>query len=188
MQAHALPGERQDGLAPLVGHPEGVQGRVEHHRMNPEAAHHNTGVLRGLDLGEDLGAPPPRRAQAPKRRAVPVAPPGQILVGAGHIDRVTPTGGHTDRSASGAGEPSPSTPRACSVHCEPACEYTAAARDPPSPRRPTTTWTRTAPAAGRGSGADSVSSSITGQPTSSPARSISSTNPAPGNSTVPVTA
>lgn len=52
----------------------------------------------------------------------------------------------------------------------------------------TTTCSCTTPPAGTASGADSVSSSITEQPTSSPARSASSTKPAPGNSTVPATA
>ncbi len=44
------------------------------------------------------------------------------------------------------------------------------------------------PRAGRISGADRVNSSTTEQPTSSPARNTSSTNPAPGKSTIPATA
>ena len=62
----------------------------------PKPPHRHTGVLRGLDLGEGLGPPPPHLPQAPKGRAVPVAAPRQLVVGAGHIDRRRrPTGGHT---------------------------------------------------------------------------------------------
>ncbi len=93
VQAHALPGERQHGLDPLVGHPERVQRRVQQHRVDAEAAGRDTGVLREFDLGERFGPPPPYGTQPLKGRAVPVAAVRQAVVRAGHVHRLGAGGG-----------------------------------------------------------------------------------------------
>ena len=144
------------------------------------------------DLGEHLVAAPPHRGQALERRAVLVAARGQLRVGVGDVDRGAPAGGHTDRSAPGLRRSrrrarprrAASTPRPSVAGAR---EHRHRTRTPDSSAAPTTTCTGT-PVGGSTSGACSISSSTTAQPTSSPARMASSTKPAPGNSTTPPTA
>ena len=105
---------------------------------------------------------------------------------------IAPAGGHTDRSAAGSTEPGLNVPSAWHNHADAdsAREKTATLRWPdPSAsfKGPTTTCTATDPESGSDSGACSVNSSTTGQPTSSPARIASSTKPAPGKTAFPDT-
>src|ERR1700724_756734 len=91
-----------------------------------------------------------------------------------------PAGGQIDKSAPGAPAATPSRPSAFNTHSEsarPPDEYTPTGRGPRAPALPTPPGTCTDPAADSANGADTVSSSITGQPTSSPARPTNSTNP-----------
>ena len=174
---------------------DGVQRRVEQHRVDTEPA--DTSAASGsCDLGEDLVAAPPHRGQTPERRTVLVAARGQPLVGVGHVhgDAHRPAATPTDRQlgstdpelkhALGVQHPSRirrrrrgKTPR----RARPVPDSSAGADDHLHRNRP-------AGPAGSTSGACSVSSSTTAQPTSSPARIANSTNPAPGNSTTPATA
>src|SRR6202008_3629433 len=103
---------------------------------------------------------------------------------------VAPTGGQVDMSVSGSASPGRTTPSACRVQPEGSSprENTDTERVPVSSAAPTTTCTATEPVAGITKGAASINSSISEQPTSSPARIANSTNPAPGNTTTPDTA
>src|ERR1700757_3783754 len=107
---------------------------------------------------------------------------------------VAPTGGQLDMSLPGSAPagrtPDRIKPSACRVQpgCSSLRENTDTERLSDSSAAPTTTCTATEPVAGITNGAASVSSSMTEQPTSSPARIANSTNPAPGNTTTPPTA
>ena len=154
-------------------------------------------VLRHGDLGEDLVAAPPHRGQAPERRAVLVAARGQRSRSRRSTSTATAPGGRPRRQIGarrrpasavddglGVQQPSRSPRRRAgrtpTPHAARLARAVPGADRPPRGRAP-----RTGP---RISGACSVSSSIVGQPTSSPARMTNSTNPAPGNSTIPPTA
>src|ERR1700760_2946504 len=101
-----------------------------------------------------------------------------------------PSGGHTDRSATGSTGAEDRIPVAWQFQAESAVslENTDMPRWPASSAAPTTTCTATEPDAGNSNGDCRVNSSTWLQPTSSPARIANSTKPAPGNTATPSTA
>ena len=149
-----------------------MQGRIQHHRVNPKACHRHT--LADGHLGKDLLPPPPQCSQTLKCRPVLVAAARQHAH-TRHRRRTAdaPAGGHTDKSAAELRRPRtqrglrvqhPHRIRARATRIDPH------AREPDSPAGVDDDLHPGPPSDGNTNGANNVSSSTTEQPTSSPAR------------------
>lgn len=196
VRTDAVEGERQPQSVVVV-HAEGVQGGVHQRRVHPELLRPAALVIGQGDLGEDLLAAPPGRAQALERRAVLQPGPGQTRVEVVQVDGLGggrgPLHEFRDRAAPAPGVSSVSstrTPVACRVHGDPGSSgrvCTSTLRRPAVSGSPTTTRRAVSPSAGNVRGTSRISSSTRRSPMSSPARRASSRNAVPGSTAAPVT-